>query len=147
MNDTFRSTKNDIEYVNCPVCETDNHVVWMDDGKPTRYVRCRTCRTVYASPRASRIVRDAWLDTTFGLSPQVLELTVARCPALMREAAIIQRIKDKGRMLDVGCSTGAFFEYFNKTNWERYGVELSPCSSLCFRNQYGCGACRDPQIG
>ena len=131
------STTNDIEHVNCPVCDTDDHVVWMEDGKPTRYVRCRTCQTVYASPRASKAVRYSWLNTTFGLSPQVLELTETRRPALKREAGIIQTIKDKGRLLDVGCSTGAFFEYFDKRNWERYGVELSPSAAAYASKKIG----------
>jgi L-amino acid N-acyltransferase YncA len=130
MSNRLISATNDIEHVNCPVCERDNHVIWMEDGKPTRYVRCQTCGTVYASPRVSNAVRYTWLNTTFGVSKQVMELTEGRRPALEKEASIIQRIKGKGKMLDIGCSTGAFFEYFDKTRWERYGVELSPSAAV-----------------
>jgi len=48
---------------------------------------------------------------------------------LLREADLIQQHIQTGRMLDVGCSIGAFFEFFSPDLWERHGVELSPSAA------------------
>jgi SAM-dependent methyltransferase len=101
----------------------------MDDGKPTRYVRCSQCGTVYASPRSSHPIRYAWLDAVFGAGPHALQNETSRRPALVREAQLIQQLMQGGSLLDIGCDTGAFFEWFYGKQWRRYGVELSPSAA------------------
>ena len=130
------SKANDVEYVDCPICDSASNVVWLDDGKLTRYVRCTGCGTVYASPRASRQSRYAWLDEAFSLSSDVFALMAPRRPALEREARFIQQYIKGGRMLDVGCSIGTFFEFFPPPQWERYGVELSPSAAAYAAETY-----------
>lgn len=44
----------------------------------------------------------------------------------MRE---IERRRRKGRLLDVGCSTGFFLDYASKRGWEVFGCELSENSA------------------
>lgn len=136
MSDRLTSTTNDIEYINCPVCETDDSVVWMEDGKPTRYVRCRTCRTVYASPRASKSVRYAWLDTTFGYGQNALQNSKSRQPVLAQEAAILQSHITGGRFLDIGCDLGDLFNWFQSREWQRFGIELSPSAAAYANKTY-----------
>ena len=114
-----------VEIAVCPVCDQAPSRVWRDDGKPTRYRRCLGCGLVYASPRASRAKRYAWLNQTFAVTESLRALTEARRPALKREAQIIHAYVSGGRMLDVGCSLGALFEFFPPPLWERWGVELS----------------------
>ena len=118
-----------LEVVDCPVCGPAPSTVWMDEGKPTRYVRCRTCGTVYASPRASHAVRYAWLDQTFGLGANAVANAMGRRPALAQEAALIQNHVREGRMLDIGCDLGDLFEWFAGPAWQRYGVEISPSAA------------------
>ena len=136
MSDRLTSTANDIEYVNCPVCETDDHVVWMEDGKPTRYVRCRTCRTVYASPRLAFAKRFDWLNKTFALGPNALTNAANRKPTLVQEAEFIQRFISRGRILDIGCDLGDFFQQFHGPEWQRFGVELSPSAAAYANKTY-----------
>ncbi len=118
-----------LETVLCPVCEHGRSRVWLDDGRPTRYVRCLGCGTVYASPRSSHGVRCDWLNTTFSLNDEIFKLTASRRPALLREANLIQQCVHAGRLLDVGCSVGAFFDFFSPDRWERHGVELVPSAA------------------
>jgi SAM-dependent methyltransferase len=128
----------DLEAVDCPVCGPSRTQVWLEDGKPTRYVRCFGCGTVYASPRAPRSLRYAWLDNTYSLSDDVFVLTETRRPALQLESVMIQRHVASGCMLDVGCSIGAFFTFFPPASWERYGVELSPSAAKYAAEKYQC---------
>lgn len=125
----------ELEYVTCPVCGPGCERPWLDDGKPTRYVRCTSCGTVYASPRASYSKRHAWIDQRFSLSDEIEPLTASRMPALEHEADLIQASASGGRILDVGCSTGAFLNLFPKDLWERCGVELS-CSAADYAVQH-----------
>jgi SAM-dependent methyltransferase len=119
-----------LEVVDCPACGPGvSSVEWMDDGKPTRYVRCGKCGTVRASPRTPRAERMAQLSTTFGLDADARSLEVIRRPALRREAEVIKTLKAGGRLLDIGCSTGALFEFFDQPEWQNYGVELSPSAA------------------
>jgi SAM-dependent methyltransferase len=120
---------NDLETVECPICGPSSTRTWLDDGKPTRYVRCATCGTVYASPRVSRARRYDWLDKRFSLSDDIFTLTSSRLPALAYEAQEIQSAIRTGRILDIGCSIGSFLNLFSPVSWERYGVELSPSAA------------------
>jgi len=113
-----------LERVDCPVCGPSPTTVWLDDGKPTRYVRCRNCGTVFACPRASRATRYKFLDDNYGLGIKAFAYTASRLVAFSVEAALIHRNVSSGIILDVGCDTGAFFQWFSSPNWQRYGVEL-----------------------
>ena len=128
-----------IEAVDCPLCGPSQTTVWMNDGKPTLYVRCRTCRTVYASPRLIWSGRYPWLDTSSGakqtgsedactMQEIVLEFSSfpeARYPSLKQEAALINSIVRGGRMLDIGCQTGTLYEFFSGPQWQCWGVDIS----------------------
>jgi len=125
-----------MEYINCPVCETDDHVVWMEDGKPTRYVRCRTCGTIYASPRASQESRYAWLDMTFGYGEKAFQNSKSRQATLAQEAAILKEHITKGQLLDIGCDLGDLFTWFPNPSWHRFGVELLPSAAAYASKTY-----------
>lgn len=127
-----------IEHVYCPVCGPSRTRVWLDDGKPTRYVRCLTCGTVYASPRAAWASRYAWLDDTFSVTDDIFRLMDPRLPALQLEASFVQKHVAHGKMLDVGCSIGTFFEFFPSSSWDRYGVELIPSAAQYAAEKYHC---------
>ncbi len=128
----------DLECVECPVCGPSQTKVWQDGGKGTRYLRCMTCGTVYASPRSTWGERYAWLTDSFSTTNNVFEMTDHRRFALGKEAEYIQTHVSRGRMLDVGCSVGALFEYFPADQWERHGVELSPSAAAYATKMHGC---------
>jgi SAM-dependent methyltransferase len=130
------TTQLEVETVNCPICGTADSQVWLEDGKLTRYVRCRSCGTVYASPRASRAARYAWLNATFSLGQNAVENAAGRQPALAAEATFVQRYLKGGRLLDVGCDLGDFFRWFSDTTWERFGAEIVPSAAEYAAREY-----------
>jgi SAM-dependent methyltransferase len=101
----------------------------MDEGGGTRYRRCGSCGTVFASPRSPASERFAWLDRSFGLGDLARDNEVARAPALKVEAGILKRHVPAGRMLDVGCGLGLLFTWFASEEWQRHGVEISPTAA------------------
>lgn len=72
------------------------------------------------------------------MSEDVFNLTQSRRPALKLEADLMHRHVQGGRLLDVGCSVGALFEFFPPFAWERYGVELSPSAAEYAAQTYSC---------
>lgn len=109
----------------------------MRNDNATRYVRCLGCRTVYASPRASRASRFAWLDQTFTPSPSTFTYVDGRRAVLNLEAELLKGIKRHGNLLDVGCCTGGLFEFFSEQHWQRYGIEMSRSAAAYASKTYG----------
>jgi SAM-dependent methyltransferase len=114
------------EVVACPVCNISSADTWLEEGKGTKYVKCRVCHTVYASPRSSWQVRSQWLTKTFDLDATAFGNASQRRSSLRKEARIIQQQVKKGRLCDVGCGIGDLFAFFDREKFECYGVELSP---------------------
>lgn len=115
----------ELEHVDCPICGPSQTRIWLNDGKPTRYLQCIACGTVYSSPRYAKQLRHAQTGQTWAYTDEMLSVESTRRPALQLEAEMIQKHVRQGRMLDVGCSAGDFFDFFPAAQWERYGVELS----------------------
>jgi SAM-dependent methyltransferase/ribosomal protein S18 acetylase RimI-like enzyme len=124
------------EQTRCPACDGDDFTVWARSNTPARYVRCRSCGTLYATPRSPKSERQAWIKEAFTMSKDWLDTLETRRPALAMEAAFIGRYLAKGRILDIGCSTGVFFEFFPASNWQYHGVELSPATAEFARQTY-----------
>jgi LSD1 subclass zinc finger protein len=114
-----------LERPDCPVCGPAPYRIWLDEGRGTRFVRCSACRTVFASPRLALEHRRAALDRDFAPGASAAANAESRAPALAREAALVQRLVGRGRLLDVGCDLGDFFAWFPSPAWSRYGVEVS----------------------
>lgn len=115
-----------LEPADCPVCGPAPNFVWMDEGGPARYLRCAECRTIFSSPRLDATSRLELLNSAFGPGPRALLNATRRRPALEAEARIIQHYVSEGRMLDIGCDLGGFFEFFPDPHWARHGVEILP---------------------
>jgi SAM-dependent methyltransferase len=100
-------------------------------------MQCKTCGTIYASPRASHASRYAWLDERFSLGESAFSNALARKPALERISKILQQYLSGGNLLDVGCDLGDLFEYFRGPAWKNHGVELSPSAAEYASKTYG----------
>jgi 2-polyprenyl-3-methyl-5-hydroxy-6-metoxy-1,4-benzoquinol methylase len=50
---------------------------------------------------------------------------------------LIARFKQGGKILDIGCSSGAFLGTMDKRKWELYGTELSPDTAELARRNTG----------
>ena len=119
---------NNLEIIQCPCCPKAQSKLWADEGRGTQYRTCCACGTVFASPRSARETllppfKESWGKKT------ALRIAAMRQQALERIAATIQAYKPAGRLLDCGCSSGAFFNNFDKAQWECQGVELSPTAA------------------
>ncbi len=128
---------NPFEKTRCPACERDDFKVYGGGQQDkARYVHCRACGTLYANPRSPRSERHAWINDAFTMSNKWSDMMESRRPALALDADFIKRYLSQGRILDIGCSTGLFFESFPQSNWQHFGVELSPATAAFARQTY-----------
>jgi 2-polyprenyl-3-methyl-5-hydroxy-6-metoxy-1,4-benzoquinol methylase len=107
---------------NCPVCGRDDSRKALQKGG-LALVRCRDCSMIYANPIPAELASGAYYDQTaanYYLSPAKLQSDYAPV-RFERELRLFRRWRREGRVLDVGCSTGAFLYQLR----ERYPGEYS----------------------
>ena len=126
----------ELEHVNCPVCGPSQTTIWLDDSELTSYVRCKDLRD---SLCISKVVpKRASHSNRYHLEflAESIIFRIVRHPALRQEADFIQRYVRNGKLLDVGCSSGDFFQFFPQPAWERYGVDLSASAAAYAAQAY-----------
>lgn len=100
----------DIVYRQCPVCDSGDAECWLQKSDELTLVQCNDCRMVFANPVATELATGTFYDdrgTSFYLSPQKLESDYSSV-RFVRELRLFRRYCQRGAVLDVGCSTGAF---------------------------------------
>ena len=103
------NTLDGLQHRPCPVCDQDDADAHWSKG-PLQLVQCRACGMVYADPIASSLTSGAFyheLAQPFYLSREKLESDYASV-RFARELRLFRAYCRQGRVLDVGCSTGAF---------------------------------------
>jgi 2-polyprenyl-3-methyl-5-hydroxy-6-metoxy-1,4-benzoquinol methylase len=113
----------------CPVCAADTGTELLKKGE-LRLVKCGACSMVYANPIEEELVTGEFYDqlaTPFYLSPNKLESDYAPV-RFERELRLFRRFCASGRVLDVGCSTGAFLAQLQRrhpSDYETLGIDVA----------------------
>ena len=98
-------------------CTNDGH------GQYYRIVRCKVCGLSYCSPRPDakelKSRYEAVQDEIY------TEELAGRAKTFQRSLKHLSQFKNKGRLLDVGCSIGAFLKEAEKFGWDATGIEPS----------------------
>lgn len=95
-------------------------------------VRCLECDTVYRAAvvrgdEHSRLYQsEAMMETPFYLANKMaVDPKVEPMPTFSRGLRRLKELRTPGRLLDVGCSYGAFMVLAQRAGWNTSGVELS----------------------
>jgi len=117
-----------LERPSCNICNLDNCEILVKDGL-SNIVRCRNCGLVYRNPRESQeeslnnykhsywtpLKKEFWYKRRMIFFERILKK--------------IEKIRPKGRLLDLGCGFGYFLDLAKKRGWQVYGVEPSNSAS------------------
>jgi 2-polyprenyl-3-methyl-5-hydroxy-6-metoxy-1,4-benzoquinol methylase len=95
-------------------------------------VRCLECDTVYRAAvvrgdEHSRLYQsEAMMETPFYMANKMaVDPKVEPMPTFARGLRRLKELRTPGRLLDVGCSYGAFMVLAQRAGWNTSGVELS----------------------
>ena len=122
--------KEQAQEVLCPICEKDEtELLFAKEG--FRFVRCSVCHLVYVNPRLKEeIVSDLYENGRFAYAQKHLYLPTAEYRKKRffseRMDSIERYFPNKGKILDIGSSTGHFLLEAVERGWEGYGVEPNP---------------------
>lgn len=101
------------------------------------YFKCRNCGLVFIYPRPDQ---QTCIDTYENLSKKYFtsspKIEEDLAYPFKKELDFLERFKSNGRILDIGCSTGAFLGIANKRGWQPYGVEIASPSVEFMKNKY-----------
>lgn len=121
-----------VERVNCNLCgDGDEKLLFLKDG--FRIVQCNSCGLIFVNPRPhKKYLQELYSEDYYRISAEGSigygdyeadkQYHSANFSKLLNS---IERHKEKGKMLDVGCAVGFFLEEANMRGWEVYGTELS----------------------
>lgn len=126
-----------MRYVSCDLCGADDSYTLYEKKKVPHaagpVVRCKRCGLVYTNPRE---FERQWFDM-----PRIVdsydELVQARTPVYQYRLAKIEKYEKGGKLLEIGCYTGAFLSMAKQRGWTCYGVEPSSVISDYAKNTYG----------
>jgi SAM-dependent methyltransferase len=112
------------ERVSCMLCGGNETQVVARGIGPGRLVRCRDDGLVFLNPRPTRAALREF-HTGFVRENNLELFDGYRREILRREAEAMKQLVPEGNLLDVGCATGTFFEFFPADRWRLYGVDTS----------------------
>src|SRR5689334_10009710 len=99
----------------CPVCGQTEAKLWLEKAE-MKILRCARCSMLYVNPVPARFASGEYYDTEgadYYLSAEKLASDYAPV-RFERELRLFRRHIQKGAVLDVGCSSGAFLFQLNK---------------------------------
>lgn len=129
------------EHVRCNLCQHDSTRLFLATSVDT-LVRCRRCSLVYVDPRP--LAEEADYEEEFflheykdvyGLDYIADRDNITRLARRRLEA--IERYRQGGKLLDVGCAAGFLLDEARRRGWEPRGVEISRFASEYARQEQG----------
>lgn len=118
----------------CPLCQSKNIKPFLK-RKEKDLMICLECNLVFVHPFPSKkevekiytqeefIKRASNDPTKAGFSIYLKEETLIR-KRFKRRVALIKKFKKKGKLLDIGCSTGFFLSEAQKAGYDVYGIDI-----------------------
>jgi 2-polyprenyl-3-methyl-5-hydroxy-6-metoxy-1,4-benzoquinol methylase len=139
--------------VACNYCESENfrqlvkcRIEKVDTTLPIgdlSIVKCNECGLVYVNPRPEysaeelkRLYSEEYFSAPYMRFYIDGEGTQSNEPFSFR-LDWIEKIKRKGRILDIGCATGGFLNCARERGWDAYGVEFSKPAADIARDKHG----------
>lgn len=111
----------------CPLCGGDDHVAERELNG-FFLVRCRRCSFVFVNPRYSDEALAALYTNQDSEKSIQLYSKIASPSILETYNRTLDRLEKlmpaRGRLLDVGCAAGYFFEQALKRGWDAHGTDL-----------------------
>ncbi|MGG4500830.1 methyltransferase domain-containing protein [Paenibacillus polymyxa] len=152
---SYKADKNKEIMKNCPVCSGSNfsqlYSIQGHDGFETNLHRCAECCTVFMNPQPTEGYLDWFYNnvyysnehrTKMGWSTDLEQITPGLLAVLEARMDLVETYVDqtkypRGKLLDLGCSTGNFVLEAQLRYWDVKGVEISEKAAQIGRLKHG----------
>jgi SAM-dependent methyltransferase len=138
------------KHIRCNLCGSNHYVVqykapFSQEGKDysitdynvgpsNRIVKCVKCGLIYINPRQEgKELLSSYINMADDLYVQEEKGRRISSRVILKK---LNRLKKRGRILDVGCATGFFLDEAKGLGWEVYGVELSKWAVSYARDKF-----------
>ncbi|MDD5400646.1 MAG: class I SAM-dependent methyltransferase [Sulfurimonas sp.] len=114
-----------LEERTCPTCKTEyEQFLFFKDGG--RYVKCQECKMIYLNP----VFKDEHLENHYRNNHDFQSEIVSNdsefyTKLYSKGLRAIEKVTEKGNILDIGCSAGGFLDIAKKNDFKTFGVELN----------------------
>ncbi|CAB1076880.1 SAM-dependent methyltransferases [Olavius algarvensis Delta 1 endosymbiont] len=132
-----------MENVNCDLCGEDITKL-LFKVKDFRYqgkqvfnlVKCKKCNLVYINPRPQSQELRKYYDRYYSYK-SIHNGSQKEKYSFLKHCDVkrLEKYKDKGRILDIGCGKGDFLAKIANTGWEVIGTELHPEAAIYAREK------------
>ncbi len=100
-----------------------------------RVVRCKRCGLIYVSPRPKpQLIRDGY---SLAEDKQYISQERARFLTFKNSIKTLKRLRDNGRLLDIGAASGTFVKTAIEAGYDACGVEPSAWMCEIAKKYYG----------
>jgi SAM-dependent methyltransferase len=101
-------------------------------------LQCNNCGLVFADPLPRpELLNNHYDDFFFTKKFNYVESGKIWHRFYELNLGYIERIKNKGRLLEVGCGLGHFLDVAKRRGWDTFGVELSSFASKYAKDNFG----------
>lgn len=128
-----------MEKVNCIICDMDNTKRLLVKNS-FNIVMCRNCSLIYINPRptAEELINFYLSKTDRNKSYQKINGDRKNIEKLENRLNIIEKFSEnRGKILDIGCSTGLFLKIARDVDWEVYGNDIDEDKIKYAKENYG----------
>jgi 2-polyprenyl-3-methyl-5-hydroxy-6-metoxy-1,4-benzoquinol methylase len=143
----------------CPVCNSNSfqHFKTIKDyflsGEVFQLDKCNNCGFIFLNPRPDKEKLQEYYQSTEYLSHSKSQrnLTsmiydVIKNYSLHKKFQVISQYHDNGKILDIGCATGEFLNYYKKKGWQTLGIEPALYPRNYAIEKYGLEVYDEPKI-
>jgi 2-polyprenyl-3-methyl-5-hydroxy-6-metoxy-1,4-benzoquinol methylase len=147
------------ELFKCPVCESSSlstSFTARDHFLTQEYfliAKCKSCGFLFTNPRPEPSELSRYYQSDEYLSHSATKknflgsiYSLLRNVAIRRKYKLITKFKTKGKILDIGCGSGEFLNYFKHRDWETLGIEPAEKPREFATNKYGLSVFQEDQL-
>jgi 2-polyprenyl-3-methyl-5-hydroxy-6-metoxy-1,4-benzoquinol methylase len=125
----------------CPVCDSTKFHEKFKKSE-SNFIECHKCGFITIFPRPDPMDIEKIYSQTYykswgmekGENTAVRDMKMKTASRLLRQ---IDKFKNNGNLLDIGCAAGHFLETAAQQGWQCYGVEISEYSATLAKEKFG----------